>query len=416
MGTTLVMAVGHRHEIYIAHVGDSRAYLITRTGCYQITLDDDVAAREVRLGYALYRDALQQPSAGSLVQAIGMSASVHPTIGRFVIDEDCVFLLCSDGLSDFELVDQCWESEILPILDGKLDIATATRQLVEIGNTHNGHDNITVALVHCQVNISESETPLSYSLPIQTGISSPTTVLPSQGQNFSDRDDLEDTQLLPSRENSRRFANVLLGISLVGLLISIGGGLLLAYLDDRGQLPDWLSFNFGSMDKRRSPDTPTTDTLVQARSMFVTKSKTILNRTAIEETAIASPNPQLFSSIKGILPAGSVVQVVGKKEFLEQGMWLNLKVVDVCSSSNSGLTNTIPKPAANDSAPKTPIKQPANKANSSQGSGARLLQQGEFGWIQAANIEQQLLPIAAMPADRIDSCSDLVPESSKPLK
>lgn len=244
MGTTLVMAVGHRHEIYIAHVGDSRAYLITRTGCYQITLDDDVAAREVRLGYALYRDALQQPSAGSLVQAIGMSASVHPTIGRFVIDEDCVFLLCSDGLSDFDLVDQFWESEILPILNGKLDIATATRQLVEIGNTHNGHDNITVALVHCQVNISEPETPLSYSLPIQTAISSPTTVLPSQGQ-FSERDDLEDTQLLPSRENSRRFANVLLGISLLGLLISIGGGLLLAYLDDRG-LPDWLSFKVGS--------------------------------------------------------------------------------------------------------------------------------------------------------------------------
>ena len=115
MGTTLVMAVGHRHEMYVGHVGDSRAYWITRTGCYQITLDDDVAAREVRLGYAVYRDALQQPSAGSLVQAIGMSASVHPTIGRFVLDEDCVFLLCSDELSDFDLVEQCWETDILPI-------------------------------------------------------------------------------------------------------------------------------------------------------------------------------------------------------------------------------------------------------------------------------------------------------------
>lgn len=411
MGTTLVMAVAHQQEIYIAHVGDSRAYLITRAGCYQVTLDDDVAAREVRLGYALYRDALQQPSAGSLVQAIGMSASVHPTVGRFVIDEDCVFLLCSDGLSDFDLVEQCWE-EILPILDGKLDLATATKQLVEIGNTHNGHDNITVALVHCQVSMSESETPLSYGLPIQTDISSPTTILPSQKQ-FSERDDLEDTQLLPSRQKSRR-ANMLLGISLIGLLISIGGGLLLAYLDERGQLPDWLSLNFGSMDKQRSQYTPTTPTIVQARSMFVTKSKTVLNRTAKQEDlAIASSNPQPFSSIKGILPAGSVVQVVGQKQFLEQGMWLNLKVVDICSSSNSGLTNTILP--ANDSAPKTPT-QPANKANSSHASGARLLQQGEFGWIQAANIEQQLLPIAAMSADQIVSCSDLVPQSSKPRK
>lgn len=415
MGTTLVMAVGHRHEIYIAHVGDSRAYLITRTGCYQITLDDDVAAREVRLGYAVYRDALQQPSAGSLVQAIGMSASVHPTIGRFVIDEDCVFLLCSDGLSDFDLVDQCWETEILPILDGKLDIATATRQLVEIGNTRNGHDNITVALVHCQVKISEPETPLSDSLTIQTAISSPATVLPSQGQ-FSARDYLEDTQLLPStRGNSRRFVKMLLSIGLLSLLISIGGGLLLAYLANRGQVPNWVS-DIGLIDEWRSPDNlSATDTLVQARSMFVTKSKTVLNRSASEETAIALANPQPFSSIKGILPAGSVVEVVGQKEFLGQGMWLNLKVVDVCSSSNSGLTNTIPKPAANDSAPKTPTRQPATKANSSHSSGARLLQQGELGWIQAASIEQHLLPIA-VAADQIDRCFNLIPESSNPPK
>jgi protein phosphatase len=75
MGTTLVMALPVAHEMYITHVGDSRAYWITRHGCYQVTLDDDVASREVRLGYAIYREALQQSAAGSLVQALGMGPS-----------------------------------------------------------------------------------------------------------------------------------------------------------------------------------------------------------------------------------------------------------------------------------------------------------------------------------------------------
>ncbi len=71
MGTTLVMALAHIHELYVAHVGDSRAYWITRTGCYQVTLDDDVACREVRLGYALYRDALGQSGGRSFDSSFG---------------------------------------------------------------------------------------------------------------------------------------------------------------------------------------------------------------------------------------------------------------------------------------------------------------------------------------------------------
>ena len=121
MGTTLVMALARGCQIYTAHVGDSRAYLIAPHGCYQITVDDDVASREVRLGYAAYRDALQHMGSGSLVQALGMHPSIalHPTVQRFVLDEECIFLLCSDGLSDRDRVEQFWRAEILPILIGK---------------------------------------------------------------------------------------------------------------------------------------------------------------------------------------------------------------------------------------------------------------------------------------------------------
>ena len=440
MGTTLVMAVGHRHEMYVGHVGDSRAYWITRTGCYQITLDDDVAAREVRLGYAIYRDALQQPSAGSLVQAIGMSASVHPTIGRFVLDEDCVFLLCSDGLSDFDLVEQCWQTDILAILDGEVDLAHASRQLVEIGNTRNGHDNITVALVRCQIDAREPETPLNYSLPVETMIPGAETALP---QAVSESDSLPDTRLLSSKPNRNNLLlKILLGIALI---VSLGG--LLAYLAIKGKMPEQLGFNFGSILKR-SPDkvSSATDSPLQQKSIFVVKGKIILNRTAKQsETAISSetathpsPSTQPFSPIKGILPAGSVVELLGQKPFLGQGMWVNLKVVDVCSSLDSGVTSeTIPKAAANQSAPKTQTGQPsatggnpnrdltntksrvigeqpaADKSRATgTTTGERLLQQGEDGWVQAANIEQQLLTITAVTAEQFDRCSAQTPEQN----
>ncbi|MDJ1185725.1 protein phosphatase 2C domain-containing protein [Roseofilum casamattae] len=158
MGTTVVMAVvpppiAQAHELYIAHVGDSRIYWMTKTGCYQVTLDDDLACREVRLGYNLYRNALQNRAAGALVQALGMgeSSALHPTIGRLILDEDGVLLLCSDGLSDGDRVEQHWQEEILPVLQGKRKVGEATQSLIQLANELNGHDNATVGLIHYRI-------------------------------------------------------------------------------------------------------------------------------------------------------------------------------------------------------------------------------------------------------------------------
>jgi len=166
MGTTLVMALAHDHEMYVTHVGDSRVYWITAYGCYQLTLDDDLASRQTRLGHLLYREALQQPSAGSLIQALGMSPSklLHPTTQRLVIDEDCVFLLCSDGLSDNDLVEQYWEQEILPVLEAGKDLDTVAQQLIALANNLNGHDNVTVSLLKCTVAEDQDSTPLTVNL------------------------------------------------------------------------------------------------------------------------------------------------------------------------------------------------------------------------------------------------------------
>ncbi|MFN7512182.1 protein phosphatase 2C domain-containing protein, partial [Microcystis sp.] len=153
MGTTLVMAFGHAEEMYAAHVGDSRIYWITPQGCHQVTVDDDLASREVKLGYLLYRDAIQYPNAGALVQALGMGSAtnLHPTVQRLIVDQDCVFLLCSDGLSDYDRVEQYWDSEILPLLRGEKTVTAVGESLLQLANQKNGHDNSTIALVYCRV-------------------------------------------------------------------------------------------------------------------------------------------------------------------------------------------------------------------------------------------------------------------------
>jgi protein phosphatase len=209
MGTTLVMGVTHHHEIYLAHVGDSRIYWITPESCHQITTDDDLASREVRLGYLLHRDATQYPNAGALIQALGMSdaTALHPNVQRWILDEDCLFLLCSDGLSDYDRVDQYWRTEITLLLRGETSIEALGQKLIELSNEKNGHDNVTIGLIYCQVKAMESLEPLE---ALNFEVIDPVT--PSAGDNATSAEvsttdsDSQVTvappELTPSTENS----------------------------------------------------------------------------------------------------------------------------------------------------------------------------------------------------------------------
>jgi protein phosphatase len=185
MGTTVVMALTQKQDLYISNLGDSRAYLITDKACYQVTTDDDIATREVRLGYLPHREAQRQPGAGSLIQALGMvpASMLRPATTRFLLDSDCLFLLCSDGLSDFERVESLWREELLPLLQGKQDLAETTKRLIAAANRLNGHDNVTVALLHCQKKDINSE---------QTVVESSQTFLPLKTQ-LRDRPLVDET-------------------------------------------------------------------------------------------------------------------------------------------------------------------------------------------------------------------------------
>jgi protein phosphatase len=167
MGTTLVLALQvpqpvrliddrlapNAHELYLVNVGDSRAYWITPHYCHLLTVDDDVAAREVRMGRAFYREALLRPDAGALTQALGTRDAefLRPIVQRFMLEEDGLLLLCSDGLSDHNLVEQFWFELADPVFQGTQSLPAAAQAWVDLANQKNGHDNTSVVLLQCRV-------------------------------------------------------------------------------------------------------------------------------------------------------------------------------------------------------------------------------------------------------------------------
>lgn len=401
MGTTLVMALAHIHELYVAHVGDSRAYWITRTGCYQVTLDDDVASREVRLGYSLYRDALEQVAAGALIQALGITSSntLHPTVQRFPVDEDCVLLLCSDGLSDKDRVEECWEAEILPILDGSIGVARARDRLIEIANTRNGHDNVTVALIHCQAHLrDEGNTftelsiapldtppePIIDTDDLPTDLTEPTILGDGNSQ----------TQLLQPEKRKSSFSLLLKIVFLLGL----GGVFSYFFIPPVGRAIDTAGESiFGKRGLIKAGSTPekTVDSVPSPVQSLETGSFIEIKSSAAGELGKEGERLDLRVAIgeltvKGTVPAGSVLQVTNK-QLTPQGNWLELKVCSipeiVRSNSPKPESNkdfsTVSKPALNPSpAVATPTPSPSPLVKPTLEVEIAKLQAGEIGWIQ----------------------------------
>jgi protein phosphatase len=192
MGTTCVLAIqvpqpvatpkgkGNSHEIYIAHVGDSRAYWITRDRCQLLTIDDDVATREIKQGRDVYWRALNRADASSLTQALGtkLGEVLVPNVQRFMVIEDGILLLCSDGLSDRQVVESSWREYAHNILDARMSLSEAVQSWLALASQKNGDDNISLVLMSCRVsapNLGGTIVPVpsNYRIPTEGVAPSP---------------------------------------------------------------------------------------------------------------------------------------------------------------------------------------------------------------------------------------------------
>lgn len=149
MGTTLVMAIVQDLRVALVHVGDSRIYSYgKRQGLQQLTIDHEVGQREIHRGVEP-AIAYARPDAYQLTQALGPrdQDALRPGISHQDITEDTLFILCSDGLSDNDLLERHEASHIAPLLSARANLEQGVADLIQLANEKNGHDNITLILV-----------------------------------------------------------------------------------------------------------------------------------------------------------------------------------------------------------------------------------------------------------------------------
>ncbi len=138
MGTTLDVVLIAGPEAFVAHVGDSRTYLIRDGRTSQITTDHTVAEVLVIEGKLTIEEAQVSPLRTILVNAIGVSADVGVEMAHVTLKRGDRMLLCSDGLHDYFPLDE----EIAEQLSSEKP-GDSLAEMVELAKTRGGHDNIT---------------------------------------------------------------------------------------------------------------------------------------------------------------------------------------------------------------------------------------------------------------------------------
>jgi protein phosphatase len=139
MGTTATIAGLLGDTLYLAQVGDSRAYIVRDGVARQITKDQSLMQKLVEAGELTEEEAEHSERRNIILQALGPEAVVKIDLTHQTIRRGDVLVLCSDGLSG-----QVTKDEIAAVVSAEPDLTTACRLLIDRANEAGGPDNITV--------------------------------------------------------------------------------------------------------------------------------------------------------------------------------------------------------------------------------------------------------------------------------
>ena len=145
MGTTIVVSVFGPTRVMIGHVGDSRFYVLRNHRLIQLTRDHSLLQEQLDAGLITPELARNATHKNLVTRALGVDTSVAVDVQEYLPQEDDVFLLCSDGLSD--MVD---DLDLLAILDSSANLNEKADALVRAANTAGGRDNISVILAQAK--------------------------------------------------------------------------------------------------------------------------------------------------------------------------------------------------------------------------------------------------------------------------
>jgi PPM family protein phosphatase len=142
MGTTMTAAIVEGSHIVLAHVGDSRAYLLHAGVLRQLTDDHSMVADMIRRGQLTEAEARYHPNRSVITRALGTDPNMVADTYEYTAESGDRLLLCSDGLTGM-----LEDAAIAEMLGGYRDPTIAARTLIDAANDAGGHDNISVVIV-----------------------------------------------------------------------------------------------------------------------------------------------------------------------------------------------------------------------------------------------------------------------------
>src|SRR3989454_11478605 len=143
MGTTLVVALFYDNRVLVAHLGDSRLYVLRDGKFKQVTRDHSLLQEQIDSGLITLEQAKNAQHKNLVTRALGIDPSVEPEMHEYRTKPGDIYLLCSDGLCD--MVDDDDIGMALQALGGNLKLCA--QQLVQMANDNGGRDNVSVILV-----------------------------------------------------------------------------------------------------------------------------------------------------------------------------------------------------------------------------------------------------------------------------
>jgi serine/threonine protein phosphatase PrpC len=150
MGTTMVALLEDGDSVYLANVGDSRAYLLRNGELSQVTVDHTLVQELIEEGRLRPEEAERHPQRSIITRALGVEADVEVDLFTYKLQQGDRLLLCTDGLSG--VVD---EARIRNVLLRVPDPQDAAERLVAMANEGGGPDNITVMVLDTEDRASQ---------------------------------------------------------------------------------------------------------------------------------------------------------------------------------------------------------------------------------------------------------------------
>ncbi|KPK65058.1 MAG: hypothetical protein AMK73_04115 [Planctomycetes bacterium SM23_32] len=141
MGATVAMALTRHPQVHVAHMGDSRVYLVRKGKLKQLTRDHSVVGMLLDSGAITEEEARCHPMRGNLARYVGMGGEARPDIVTVELQDGDRLLLCTDGLPDCVSQAQMESVAVAP-----RDVTDACRSLIEAGRAAGARDNLTAIL------------------------------------------------------------------------------------------------------------------------------------------------------------------------------------------------------------------------------------------------------------------------------